>query len=176
LLLNLGCGRKKLPDHINIDSCHLEAPDVVCDLGTETWPWPTSSMDAGVALHVLEHLPGDAFYHFLRELYRVSKPGAVTTIVLPHPSHDIYLQDPTHARPVLPGTMAMFSRAYVGKLAARGDFLTDMGERIGVDFDLGRVSYTFDASVDPADPELAWKAKHLRNILFEWSSTLTAVK
>lgn len=168
---------KKLEGFVNVDSCALEAPDVLCDLGLEHWPFDDNSMDEGLASHILEHLPGEQFFHFLRELYRVSKPGAKTTIWLPHPSHDIFLQDPTHCRPVLPGTMVMFSRRHVEALAKKGRFLTPFYERIGVDFDFGpKVKYTFDPTVDKHDPELDWKAKHLRNIIFEWSSTLTAVK
>lgn len=176
LKLNLGCGQQKLPEHVNVDSQPLENPDLVVDLGREVWPWPDNSVDSAVASHVLEHLPGQSFFHFLKELYRVCKPGATVEIVLPHPRHDIFLQDPTHARPVMPGTLAMFSKAYVEGLAAKGQSLTPFYKYISVDFDLTNVRYVFDASVDMGDPELSWKAKHLNNIIFEWQATLVAVK
>lgn len=70
----------------------------------------------------------------------------------------------------------MFSKAYVDGMAAQGLTLTPLGKHNGVDFDLTNVRYVFDASVDMADPELAWKAKHLSNIVFEWRATLVAVK
>jgi hypothetical protein len=166
-----------LPGYVNVDFAPSESPDVVCDLGVDTWPWPDSSVEGAVASHILEHLPGEQFFHFLRELYRVSKPGAVTEITLPHPSHDIYLNDPTHVRSVMPGTMVMFDRAYLAALAKRGDFLTSFAERCGVDFKFGpRVHYTFDPAIDKNDPNLEHRMKHERNVIFMWYSTLTAVK
>ena len=176
LKLNLGCGRRKLLGYVNVDAQAMEDPDVVCDLGIEQWPWADNSVDAALASHVLEHLPGESFFHFLRELYRVCKAGATIDVVLPHPSHDIFLNDATHARAVMPGTLAMFSKHYVETLAKKGLFLTPFYKYHGVDFSMPKVMYTFDAAVDKDDPELEWKAKHLRNIIFEWSATLTVVK
>lgn len=162
---------------MNVDAEPLEQPDVVCDLAAERWPFEDNSVDGAVATHILEHLPGDGFFHFMRELWRVSKNGAVTEITLPHPSHDIFLNDPTHVRAVMPGTMVMFDRAYLAKLAARGDYLTSFAERCGVDFKFGpTVKYTFDPAIDKNDPDLERRAKHERNVIFMWSSILTAVK
>lgn len=167
---------KKLDGYVNVDSQPLVNPDVVVDLGAASWPWWTDSVDHVVASHVLEHLPGDAFFHFLRELYRVCKPDATVDIALPHPRHDIFLNDATHCRAVMPGTLAMFSKRHVEALAAKGDFLTPFYKYHGVDFDMPTVRYAFDASVDMNDPELMWKAKHLNNIIFEWTATLTVKK
>jgi hypothetical protein len=166
-----------LDGYVNVDGCSLEQPDVVCDLATHPWPFANDSVDGAVAAHILEHLPGEGFFHFMRELWRVSKPGAVTEITLPHPSHDIFLNDPTHVRPIMPGTMAMFDRAYIAALAARGDHITSFAERCGVDFKFGpTIKYTFDPAIDKNDPNLEYRAKHERNVIFMWYSTLTAVK
>lgn len=162
--------------YVNVDREPREAPDVVCDLGQDRWPFLDNDVEHAVAEHVLEHLPGEAFFHFIRELYRVSKPGAQTRIVLPHPRHDIFLGDPTHCRPVMPGTMIMFSQRAVRALRERELFLTPFGEYHGVDFAFSDLQYTFDKDVDPDDPELEWKAKHLNNVIYEWSAVLTAVK
>lgn len=173
----MGCGSKKLPGHINVDSWPGEAPDVCCDLGAERWPFADGSVDEALAEHVLEHLPGEAFFHFMRELYRVLKPGGTVKVVLPHPRHDIFLSDPTHCRAVMPGTLMMFSRGQMASLRAKGIRLTDFGERCGVDFYMDPVvHYEFDAAVDLNAPDLAWQAKHLNNIIKEWSTTLRAVK
>lgn len=175
--LNLGCGGKKLPGYVNVDSWKSESPDVLCDLGAERWPFADSSVDEALAEHVLEHLPGQAFFHFMQEMYRVLKPGGTVKVVLPHPRHDIFLSDPTHCRAVMPGTLLMFSRGQLAALRAKGMQLTDFGERYGVDFRMEtNVHYEFDAAVDLAAPDLEWQAKHLSNIIKEWSTTLTAVK
>lgn len=175
--LNLGCGGKKLPGYVNIDSCELEAPDVLCDLGVERWPFEDSTVDEAIAEHVLEHLPGEAFFHFMRELYRVLKPGAPVRVLLPHPRHDIFLSDPTHCRAVMPGTLLLFSRGQLAALRERGVQLTDFGTRCGVDFKMDmKIAYIFDAAVDTAAPDLEWQAKHLNNVIKEWSTTLWTVK
>lgn len=175
--LNLGCGLLKLDGFVNVDVEPLMAPDVLVDLTRVRWPWDDNSVDEAQASHLLEHIPhGEPFYHFLRELYRVCKPGAKVLIVLPHPSHDCFLSDPTHVHAVMPGTVALFSKRYVEMKAAQGDMLTPFYKLIGVDFDIQQFSYTFDPAVDKDDPELEWKAKHLRNIVFMWSAALTVVK
>ena len=175
--LNLGCGARKLDGWVNVDAQPLTKPDVVVDLAARLWPWSDNSVDEVFASHVLEHIaPGEPFFHVMRELYRVCKPGAQVTIVLPHPSHDIFLGDPTHVHAIMPGTLVMLSKRQVERLAAQGDILTPFYKYLGVDFDISTVRYTFDLSVDKDDPELEWKSKHLRNIITEWSTILTVVK
>jgi SAM-dependent methyltransferase len=176
LKLNLGCGGKYQDGWVNVDSEPTENPDVCVDL-TKPWPWPDSSVDEVFASHLLEHLnPGAEFFRFMQELYRVCKPGATVEIVLPHPRHDVFLNDPTHVQAVMPGTLAMFSKKFVESMDAQGAHLTPFWKRLGVDFDLGKVRYWFDPSVDQSDPELEWKSKHLSNVILEWGTTLTAVK
>lgn len=150
---------------------------MVLDVARETWPWVDNSVDEVNAEHVLEHIePGEPFFHCLRELYRVCKPGAKVQVTLPHPSHDIFLNDPTHRQAIMPGTLAMFNKRHVEALAARGDLLTPFYAYLGVDFDFQTVSYTFDPDVDKNDPRIMERARHERNIIFQWSTTLTVVK
>ena len=175
--LNLGCGGRKVNGWVNVDSQPMENPDMVVDLSVEVWPWTDNSVDEVLASHMMEHIPAGApFFHFLKELYRVCCNGAKVHIVLPHPSHDIFLQDPTHVQAIMPGTMAMFSKSYVEDMAAKGNMLTPFYKYIGVDFLIDKVEYGFAPDIDVTDPELEWKAKHLRNIIFSWSTTLTVVK
>lgn len=153
------------------------APDVVCDLGGAPWPWPDNSVDEAVASHVLEHLTTAQLFHFMRECYRVMKAGAILSVTLPHPQHDLFLGDPTHQRPVMPGTLAMFSKRYFDDLAGRGLHITPFWKLLGVDFYLEpRIAYVFEAGVDPSDPDLEWKCKHLNNIIREWSGKLRVEK
>jgi ubiquinone/menaquinone biosynthesis C-methylase UbiE len=152
-------------------------PDLLLHIARDFWPWADSSVDEVRAEHVLEHIhPGEPFFAVMRELYRVCKPGAQVLIVLPHPSHDIFLNDPTHRQALMPGTFAMFNKRYVEALAAKGDILTPFYKYLGVDFYFEKVQYLFDESVDKNDPNLARRAKHERNIIFQWSTTLTVMK
>lgn len=171
--LNLGSGGKKLAGYVNVDSQPMEEPDVLCDLGSETWPWAENSVDSAVASHVLEHLTTKELFHFMQELYRVCKPEATIEILLPHPRHDIFLNDPTHQRPVTPGTIIMFSKEHHETLMSRGIQLTPFWKYLGVDFYLDSdVKYTLDPSVDKDDPELGFKMQHWSNIVMEWKGTL----
>lgn len=156
----------------------MENPDIVVDLAKETWPWPDNSVDEAFASHVLEHIGPvpEGFFHFMKEVHRVLKPGAALTVILPHPSHDIFLNDPTHVHAIMPGTFAMFSKKYSDLLALRGQRLTPFWKYFGIDFDLGKIKYWFDKDVDGDAPDLEWQAKHLRNIISEWGTTLTVVK
>jgi hypothetical protein len=97
-------------------------------------------------------------------------------VILPHPRHDIFLQDPTHVHAVMPGTMAMFSKKYAEMLAEKGQQLTPFWKYFKIDFDLGVIRYTFAEGIKADDPELSWKAKHLNNVIIEWEAVLTAVK
>lgn len=175
--LNIGSGGRKLEGYVNVDLQPEETPDVLCDIGRERWPFADSSVDEVVAAHVLEHLTTPEFMHCMKETYRVCKDGAKVQVKLPHPRHDLFLGDPTHQRPILPATLLMFSKGQLEQLRAQGKILTPFWKYLGVDFYLeSRVKYLFDEGVDANDPELAWKMKHLNNIIMEFECTMRVVK
>ena len=154
----------------------MEDPDVVVDLAKEVWPWPDNSVDEVIASHVLEHI-GEGFFHFMQELYRVCAPGASVRIAVPHPRSDLYLNDPTHVRPITPTMMLMFSKAQWEMLEKRGRRLTPFWKYLGVDFELlTRMQLVHHESVDQNDPELGWKELHLNNIIVEYQMTLKVIK
>jgi predicted SAM-dependent methyltransferase len=81
-----------MPGFVNCDIC--PPADVIADL-TETWPWPDSSVDEVFAGDIFEHLPDRIFT--MNELWRVLKPGAIATLVIPSAVHGSgFAQDPTH--------------------------------------------------------------------------------
>ncbi|RYC30483.1 hypothetical protein D3273_18270 [Lichenibacterium minor] len=103
---NLGCGSDYRFGWINCDKYPDSEPDLVMDL--ESFPWPIADDSAEEVLlsHVLEHLGGhsNVFLDVMRELYRICRPSARIVIRVPDPRHDDYFSDPTHQRPILPGT------------------------------------------------------------------------
>jgi SAM-dependent methyltransferase len=122
-VLHLGCGRKKTmealglrltePDGtplksevrlINLDRLADVEPDVLCELATDKIDLPDDSVDAVLAMHVLEHIgtQGDitGWFHFWSELYRVMKPGAIIRFECPHSSSVWCWADPTHVRAI----------------------------------------------------------------------------
>ena len=161
---------------MNVDKEPLVAPDVVADLGGPRWPFETSSVDEAVAEHVLEHLTVERFLIFMRELHRVCKPGAKVKILLPHPRHDIFLNDPTHVLALMPASFIGFSRKHCAGLEKQGIHITPLWKHCAVDFDLGNTQYWFDPGTDKNDPELEWRMKHLNNVVSMWGTTLVVVK
>ena len=118
--LNLGCGDKRMPGWRNVDKIAMCNPDEVVDLERLPWPWPDDSVEEILLSHVLEHIgqTPDVYLGIIKEIYRVCRDGAKITIVVPHPRHDHFLQDPTHVRVVTPEGLNMFSQAANRRLIA----------------------------------------------------------
>lgn len=146
LRLNLGCGRNPKRGWINVDKAHAAAADQVVDLETLPWPWADNSVDAILLHHVLEHLGQrtETFLGIVKELYRVSKPGAEITIVVPHPRSDDFVNDPTHVRAVTPAALRLFDQGVNREWEAAGHPNTPLGVYLGVDFRIKTLNFSPD--------------------------------
>ena len=113
LLLDIGCGKNKRAGWIGVDQYSMEGVDIVADV-RKSWPWQTSSVDEIQASHFVEHLAGGKERcHFFNEVWRVLKPGAKATIIVPHCFSSRSIGDPTHLWPPLGGfTWPYLSRAW----------------------------------------------------------------
>lgn len=92
--LNLGCGRKRLEGHLNIDSVEGVGADLVWDLDRRPWPLPSNHFEllhAGDVIEHVEHIP-----EFMLEAHRVLVPGGMLQITTPHFSCANSYRDPTH--------------------------------------------------------------------------------
>ena len=93
--IEIGCGGVRArPGYVTIDSQPLPTVDLVGDALTILGAIGDNKVDAVFASHFLEHVadvPG-----FVRELVRVSKPGARWEIIVPHFSCPYYYSDVTH--------------------------------------------------------------------------------
>lgn len=185
LRLNLGCGAKKRDGWVNVDRSPQCQPDMVVDLEAIPWPWPDNSVAEVIAVHVLEHLgrEPDSFIAIMGELHRVCAHGAQIHIVVPHPRHTDYLNDPTHVRPITPETLQMFSRKANDRWAEKGWSNTPLAIYTGIDFDLLDVGVGLDArwqaKLDRG--EVTWadiEEAHLErnNVVKEYRIRLQAVK
>ncbi len=183
--LNLGCGGKKFADWINVDKFPACGPDQVADLEQFPWPWPDNSVDEVRMYHVLEHLGADTevYLGIIKELYRVCRDNAAIHIVVPHPRHDDFLNDPTHVRPVTRESFDLFSQAANHEWLAKRGSNTPLGLYIGVDLLVESTNYLL---ADPwntlyeqkkISPEEVQQASRLyNNVVKQIELTLRAVK
>lgn len=96
VILELGCGRKKMPGAIGVDKIDLPGVDIVADMENGLDFIPTASVDEIYALNCLEHIR--SFEKLMREIVRVLKKGGRTIVHVPHFSCPYYYSDPTHTR------------------------------------------------------------------------------
>lgn len=81
LRLNIGSGEWLLAGYVNIDSTPFEGIDLVATV--PPIPYHDNSVDEIWSCHFLEHLDQETGASFLRECYRVLKPGGLVAVVVP---------------------------------------------------------------------------------------------
>lgn len=92
--LHLGCGNDIKKGYINLDIKKLPGVDVVHNLEKYPYPFKDNSFDIVEMHHVLEHLAEPL--KVIEEIWRISKPGALVIISVPHWSHFTAYSDLTH--------------------------------------------------------------------------------
>lgn len=93
-ILDVGCGRKKIPAAIGIDQYAHPVVDVVHNLENFPWPFRDGEFDHIVFNHSISHLPDTS--RVLTECYRLLRDQGCIEIVVPHYSSDNFNTDPTH--------------------------------------------------------------------------------
>jgi SAM-dependent methyltransferase len=94
IVLNLGCGEKKIKSAINVDISPEVKPDLIVNLNSFPYPFKDNTFDEIIANHILEHL--ESMIKVMKELHRISKPNAIIKIEVPYFAHPEALYDPTH--------------------------------------------------------------------------------
>jgi hypothetical protein len=169
LKLHLGCGRKILPDWVNIDIKHHEGVDVIADLdacANTPLPFPDDSVIEIQANHLIEHIA--QALPFMQELHRVARAGAKAVFRCPYGSSNDAFEDPTHKRVYFPGSFAYFGQpAYAH---------ADYGYR--GDWDVVTATLILDgARFNGKTQEEVWnEVKFLNNVVIELVVELRAVK
>jgi len=95
--LNLGCGKDIKQGYVNLDNVKLGGVDVVHNLNKVPYPFKDNTFEEIYCSHILEHL--NDIPAVLRELWRISKPGAKIVIKVPHFSSSSAWTDLTHRHP-----------------------------------------------------------------------------
>lgn len=143
--LNLGCGTLKLEGYHNVDrSLNVNADEVV-DLEVTPWPWKDNEFSHVVAKDILEHLgqTPTKFLEIIKELYRVSRNGAIWEIQTPHWRSDNLLNDPTHVRAITPQMMELFNKKHIMWTTKEGLAHSPLAFDLDVDFEICDTSYEF---------------------------------
>jgi len=97
--LDLGCGTKKKEGYVGVDVRAFDGVDVVCNLGSEPWPWADGTIDEMHCSHMVEHLKPFERVHFVNEAFRCLKSGGKLTIATPHWSSSRAYGDLSHEWP-----------------------------------------------------------------------------
>lgn len=119
LKLDLGCGKNPREGFVGVDSRDF-GQQIVCDLSARSWlptkvtgvqlfetnngegdEWlfKSDSVEEAHCSHFIEHLTAQERIHFVNELYRVLKPDAKCTVIVPHWASCRAYGDLTHQWP-----------------------------------------------------------------------------
>jgi SAM-dependent methyltransferase len=81
VIVNIGCGYRKMEDAINVDAFQNCNPDILWDLNRAPWPFDDESVDMVHAHHIMEHL--DNWWDAVKETARILKLGGVLEMSVP---------------------------------------------------------------------------------------------
>jgi GT2 family glycosyltransferase len=95
LVLNLGCGYRKVEGAVNIDNRAEVKPDLLLNI-TDGLPYPDNSVDQVCAFDFIEHLERKDVLKLMDEVYRVLKPDGIFYHITPSDDARGAWQDPTH--------------------------------------------------------------------------------
>ena len=105
-IVDLGCGAKKRPGAVGVDSNPAANPDVLHDLDTFPYPFDDSSFDEIYLDNVLEHLSN--VIATMEELHRIGAPDALVRIDVPYFRSRWAAVDPTHRHSFTVDSFAYF--------------------------------------------------------------------
>ncbi len=183
--LNLGCGFDKRPGWLNVDNFPACEPDRLLDIEATPWDLPTDGFDEVLLKHVLEHVGAEfsVFAAVMRELYRITAPGGVVEIHVPHVRHDSFWADPTHVRAFTPLSFIMMSKRQNRIWMEKRANFTMLAYVMDVDFEVDQVIQEYEPEwwdrVDRGEMSLdalREKAVHEWNIARELKVRLRANK
>jgi SAM-dependent methyltransferase len=106
VILDLGCGNRKVNGAIGVDINAASGADVIHDLNVVPYPFDTSSADEIYLDNVLEHL--DDVVGTLEEIHRVGRPGCRVRIDVPYFRSRWAALDPTHRHAFTAESMGYF--------------------------------------------------------------------
>ena len=96
MILDMGCGNRKLDADWGADIRPGPKVNTVMDMEITPWPFGDGQF-SGIRLHhVLEHLKPWRMLDVMNEAHRVIEVGGLAEIAMPYPGSPRFWQDPTH--------------------------------------------------------------------------------
>jgi len=120
-VLDIGCGRRKLPGAVGLDQLALPGVDVVADLSGRL-PFADREFDAVYSDQVLEHVPN--LVGLIHEIHRILVAGGIMVAHVPYFRSSWAAVDPTHVRQFALGSLDYFVK---GTYAYEGYRFSDVG-------------------------------------------------
>jgi SAM-dependent methyltransferase len=96
LRIDLGSGPRPREGFYALDHLELEGIDIVADLNRPLELLPDDCAEHVFSSHALEHV--ENLLLLLGEIHRITRPGGLVEVVVPHFSNPYYYSDPTHMR------------------------------------------------------------------------------
>jgi SAM-dependent methyltransferase len=93
VLLNLGCGNKRIDGYLGVDRYPCAGADILCDLNGRL-PFENNTVNGFLLDNVIEHIPD--IPALMSEIVRTGKQGARVSIITPHFTSLSSWKDPTH--------------------------------------------------------------------------------
>ena len=125
-ILDIGCGKFKLPGSIGLDIVPLEGVDVVHDLNQFPYPFRNNSFDRIRVIHVIEHI--QSILKTMEEIHRIAKPGGEVEIVTPHYTDASSWQDPSHLWHLSSRSFDFFQEEYRTSYYSKARFQIEYSE------------------------------------------------
>ena len=183
--LNLGCGFDRRDGWLNVDHFALCEPDQLLDIEATPWDLPTDGFEHVLMKHVLEHVGASfpVFAAVMQELYRVTAPGGLVEIHVPHLRHDTFWTDPTHVRAFTAETFHMLSKRVNRQWVEQRANYTMLALTLDVDFEVEAVVQVYDEqwsqrlrAGEVTHEQVLEIARHRWNVAKELQVKLRAVK
>jgi hypothetical protein len=97
--IDIGCGPNKKEGFVGVDQYPFPGVDHVVQIGKAPLPFEAESVDEVHASHFVEHLTAAERCYLMNDLFRVMKPGAKMSMIVPHWGSNRAYGDPTHQWP-----------------------------------------------------------------------------
>ncbi len=152
--LNLGGGSTKIEGFLNVDILKLPEVDIVCDV-TKGIPLADNTVDEIYAAHFIEHIEDTT--SLMKEIYRVSKNGALIRFKMPYFKSTGAFKDPTHVSFFTEKTFEYFDKDFVENKRLP-DYLLD------VNFKTQKISFIWSHKVLRFIPGKKFLMHYLWNI------------